>query len=324
MRGTRSNRHLAAKSWRRTRRATDGTPCNKKIFVVLEPQLEEQPALLRASYLAESLGADLHLCAYDKAIGIASFLSGSQRDQFVRTMLDGSEVLIERLAAPLRDAGLTVTTEVVWDRHLLEAIIKALATSGVDLVVKMAREHARVQEVIFNHVDWNLMRYSPAPVMLVKNGQWDEVGQVLATVHPAPPSALHEKLNDAVMQTSSALARTLDFELHIASAYPAPPVFVPIARGAEHLSNYRLRISQLVERNVGALATEYDVPAARVHLAEGPVDWVISQVSQHLIAEFVVMGNVARDGIAGVSVGTSAEQTLDRLNTNVLLVPAPD
>ena len=298
----------------------------KKIFVVLEPQMEEQPALQRASFLAKSLGADLHLylCAYDKAIGIASFLSGAQRDQFVRTMLDGSKVMLERFAGPLRDAGLNVTTEVVWDRHLIEAIIKGLATSGADLVVKMAREHARFQEVIFNHVDWNLMRYSPAPVMLVKDGQWDEVGQVLATVHPAPPSRLHEKLNESVMETSSALARTLAFELHIASAYPAPPVFVPIARGAEHLDNYRMRMSQLVERNVGALAQQYEVPKDRVHLSEGPVDWVISQVSQNLVAEFVVMGNVARESIAGVSVGTSTEQTLDRLNTNVLLVPAPD
>ena len=298
----------------------------KKIFVVLEPQQEEQPALQRAGYLARSLGADLHLfmCAYDKAVGIASFLSGSQRDTFVRTILDGSEVLLERLAEPLRATGIEVSTEVMWDRRLIEAIIRALAVSGSDLVVKMAGEHARMQEVFFDHVDWTLMRYSPAPVMLVKDGQWDDVGQVLATVHPAPPSTLHEKLNEAVMQTSRALATTLDFELHIASAYPAPPVFVPIASGAEHLGNYRLRMSQLVERNVGAIATNYGVSAEHVHLSEGPVDWVISQVSSHLVAEFVVMGNVAREGIAGMSVGTSTEQTLDQLNTNVLLVPAPD
>ncbi len=298
----------------------------KKIFVVLEPQQEEQPALLRARFLAQAFDADLHLflCAYDTAVGIASFLSGAQRNTFVKTLLDGNEVQVERQADELRAAGLRVTTEVVWDRHMIDAIIRAVAVADADLLVKMAREHARVPEVVFNHIDWNLMRYSPCPVMLVKTGQWDDVGQVLAAVHPAPPSALHEKLNAAVMNTASVLARLLDFELHIVSAYPAPPVFVPIASGTAHLVNYRQRMTQLVERNVGAIAEEYDVPQGQLHLAEGPVDWVIAEVSLHLVAEFVVLGNVAREGIAGISAGTSTEQTLDRLNTNVLLVPLPE
>ena len=69
----------------------------EKIFVVLEAQQEEQPALVRAAYIAEATGASLHLfmCAYDAAIGIASFLSGKQKSIFVQTIVDGSRVMTQ-------------------------------------------------------------------------------------------------------------------------------------------------------------------------------------------------------------------------------------
>ena len=56
------------------------------------------------------------------------------------------------------------------------------------------------------------------------------------------------------------------------------------------------------------------------HCIEGPVDWVVARVSVDLVAEFVVLGNVSRQGIAGLSLGSTAESNLDALNTNVLMV----
>ena len=99
----------------------------EKIFVVLEARQEEQPALIRAAYIAEATGASLHLfmCAYDTAIGIASFLSGKQKSTFVQTIVDGSRVMAQRLAEPLQEKGMHVTTETVWDRRPSDAIIKA-------------------------------------------------------------------------------------------------------------------------------------------------------------------------------------------------------
>ncbi len=91
----------------------------KNIFVVLESGQQEQPALERAAYIAEATGAALHLflCAYDRAVGIATFLSGSQRSTFVQTIMDGSRVMVDRLAVPLIEKEIQVTKEIVWSRH---------------------------------------------------------------------------------------------------------------------------------------------------------------------------------------------------------------
>jgi universal stress protein E len=293
----------------------------RKIFVVLEAQQEEQPALIRAAYIAEATGASLHLfmCAYDTAIGIASFLSGKQKNTFVQTVVDGSRVMAQRLAEPLQVKGIEVTTQTVWDRHPSDAIIQAAGEGEYDLLMKYARHHKRA-DVMFSHIDWNLMRYSPCPVMLVKTGQWDDVGQVLAAIDAAPESHVHDSLNKAILERACYLARQLDFELHLVCAYPAPPVFVPLSKASESLTNYRDKMSRMVEANLKKLGEEYGVSDEHQHAIEGPVDWVIPSVSEELVAEFVVMGNVSRESLTGISIGSTAESILDQLNTNVLMV----
>ena len=76
----------------------------------------------------------------------------------------------------------------------------------------------------------------------------------------------------------------------------------------------------MVETNLSLLGEEYGVLEEHQHAIEGPVDWVISKVSQELVAEFVVIGHVRRESLAGLSIGSTAESILDQLNTNVLLV----
>lgn len=293
----------------------------KNIFVVLEAGQEEQTALERAAYIAQATGASLHLfmCAYDRAVGIATFLSGSQRDTFVQTIVDGSQVMVNRLAAPLLEKEIQVTTETVWNRHPSDAIIKAAGAGDYDLLMKCSPTSTG-PEKMFNHIDWNLMRYSPCPVMLVKTGQWDDVGQVLAAVAAVPESKLHETLNKAILDRASYLATELEFDLHLVCAYPAPPVYVPVSKASDSLKNYRRKMSNMVITNLKKLGDEYGVLDAHQHAIEGPVDWVIPKVSKDLVAEFVVMGNVARESLTGISIGSTAESILDQLNTNVLMV----
>lgn len=234
-------------------------------------------------------------------------------------MVDGSQVQVSRLAEPLAAQGLMMTQEVVWDRHAEEVIFRVTNEGDYDLVVKRARHHNRA-DAIFNHVDWNMMRYSPVPVMLVKDGQWDDVGQVLAAIDAAPETELHKRLNKAVLDRAEYLAKMLDFELHLVSAYPAPPVFAPVSVAVQTQVDYRSKMKTMVHEHLSELAGEYGVEDACVHAIEGPVDWVISKVSKELVAEFVVIGNVSREGITGLSIGSTAESTLDSLDTNVLIV----
>jgi universal stress protein E len=293
-----------------------------RIFVVLEPQQQEQLAFNRAVYLAKATGASLHLfvCAYDIAIGIATFLSGAQRENIIRTVVDGNKVMVETLARKLTKDDIEVTTEVIWSRQTSEAIISALRTSECDLLIKKAKLHSRVQEVIFSHIDWNILRFSKCPVLLVKKGQWDEIGQVLAAVNAAPEDAVHTELNNKILEAGRYLASKLNFELHLVSAYPAPPTYLPLSSDGKNPVNYRKKMSKMVADNTGKFARQYSVREEHVHLVEGPVDWVIPTVSRDIVAEFVVMGTVARQRMGGMALGNTAEHILDELNCDVLVL----
>lgn len=298
----------------------------RKIFVVLEPQQQEQLAFNRAVYLAKATGASLHLfvCTYDIAIGIATFLSGAQKDNFIRTIVDGNKVMVAELTRHLEKDGIEITTEVIWNSHPTEAIIRALRESDCDLLIKKAKLHSRFQEVIFSHLDWNILRFSRCPVLLVKKGQWDEIGQVLAAVNAAPEDEVHRELNTKILEASRYLASKLNFELHLVSAYPAPPIYLPLSSDGKSPVNYRKKMSKMVADNVGRFAAQFSVETEHIHLVEGPVDWVIPTVSRDIVAEFVVMGTVARQRMGGMALGNTAEHILDELNCDVLVLKSTD
>ncbi len=291
----------------------------EKILVVLDDRKEEQPALNRAAYLAKAVNASLHLymCAYDPSISIATFLSGKQKKAFAQTIIEGTDVLVDKLAQRYINEGLTVTYEVAWERHPVDALIVQCEKEDYDLVMKHTAKRANA---VFNQFDWSLMRYCPCPVLIVKDGQWDEVGQVLAAVDAAPESELDQQLNDAVLSTASFLAEQLAFELHIVTAYPAPPVFAPVSAIPKQQVDYRAKMKAMVESNIASMAEVRGLAVDHTHAEEGPVDWVVPNVSRDLVAEFVVLGNVSRQGRAGLSIGSVAEATLDALDTNVLMV----
>ena len=80
----------------------------------------------------------------------------------------------------------------------------------------------------------------------------------------------------------------------------------------------------MVKTNIGKLADKYLVNSDHIHLVEGPVEWVIPKVSREIVAEFVVLGTVAREGVGGIALGNTAEHILDKLNCDVMVVKIAD
>ncbi len=61
-----------------------------------------------------------------------------------------------------------------------------------------------------------------------------------------------------------------------------------------------------------------DVSAENAHLVKGDVSRVISHFVQENDVDLVVMGTVARSGVAGMLMGNTAEQILNGIECSVL------
>ena len=78
------------------------------------------------------------------------------------------------------------------------------------------------------------------------------------------------------------------------------------------------RLHEQLKSYLGKEAHEYLSP--QFHLRRGTASTVIPETARQLQADMVVMGTVARTGIAGLLIGNTAETILEQLKCSVLAI----
>jgi universal stress protein E len=83
-------------------------------------------------------------------------------------------------------------------------------------------------------------------------------------------------------------------------------------------------IAEAVEKQhqeaVGDLAEGHGLDRRQVHVVEGRTRQVLVQFTGRLEADLVALGAVSRSGVARLFLGSTAEQVLDRLPCDVLVI----
>ena len=294
------------------------------LVAVKDPSARRQPAVQKAAQLASGLGAPLELFhAISEPLYVdAAMMTGKPLDKVEREWRQRNLERLEKIAAPLRADGLKVTTASDWDYPAFEAVVRRAQRARCDLIVaeRHATRHLAPWLLRFN--DWELLRRSPVPVLLVKSGSaWDKPA-VLAAVDPSHAFAKPAKLDAAILDLGESLAQALGGKLHAVHA------FVPTVIDVRQLDLDDPNLSATIESRAAQKARAaldkalagFDVPATRRHLvARHPVD-AIPEIAKAVGAGLVVMGAVSRSGLKRLIVGDTAEQILDALSRDVLVV----
>ncbi len=240
---------------------------------------------------------------------------------------------LEALCAPFRALAAS-TIEVSTGKRFVEAIRRVLRDNH-DLLVKSA-ENPSWTERLFGSEDMHLLRKCPCPVWLMRPDEEVSYRTVLAAIDVDPDvSDDAQELNDNILELASALAVADFAALHVLHVWDSPEAgFVrlwaddPASAERSVLSGASTRHREAAERQLGRLAQSlgseaYRHLAPKLHVIHGnPRDTIPAQAAQ-LGAQLVVMGTVARKGVAGVLIGNTAEDVLDQLRCAVLaLKPA--
>ena len=85
----------------------------------------------------------------------------------------------------------------------------------------------------------------------------------------------------------------------------------PEALAAEHSAKFKV---------LARLASKYSLPPANIHLEVGGVRGSICNVAAQVRADIVVMGAMSRTGLARAFIGNTAEEVLERLPCDALIV----
>ena len=293
----------------------------KKLLVVIDPTTEKQKALNRALLIAQKTGASItaFLSIYDFSYEMTTMLSVDERETMRQAVVDDrTEWLTELVNAQVKDKDIAIDAKVVWHNRPYESIIYEVIDNHYDLVVKGTHEHGGLKSVIFTPTDWHLMRKAPVPVLLVKEHDWPEQGNILAAVNVGTEDKDHQSLNQQVTHTALAFARTLKGQVNLLNSYPGTPVNIAVEIPEFDPSDFNESVKKHHIESMQTFASTHGVADEHCFVKEGLPEDVIPSIAKKIDAELVVLGTVGRHGISAALIGNTAEHVIDALDCDVL------
>jgi len=302
-------------------------PIRRILIAVKNPDRRSQRGVEKSLRIASRLGASVELF---HAISSPVFLeleplTGHTVAEIRAEALQLRQARLEKIAARARKADIKVTSHVAWDFPPHEAIVRRADQVRADLIIAECHQGARTRPWLMHLTDWELLRTSPLPVLLLKNARPWRRPLVLAAVDPAHQHAKPSELDNRIVNAAAEIADSLKGKLHLMHAN-CPNILGPSVQNAsrkaanswstfsfEELKQQELQVFEAFRAAAG-------VPRRRAHVADGSPAVEIPRLASELHADLVVMGAVSRSGLERVFIGNTAERILDTLQCDVLVV----
>jgi universal stress protein E len=300
-------------------------PIRKILFAIKDPFARRQPGLAKAIELAEGYGASLelfHALSSPVFVGLEPLLAKPAPD-LERDVLGRTRKRLESIAAAGLRRGADISCHVAWDYPPHEAILRRATRTHTDLIVAECHQAGPRLGWLMRHADWELLRLSKLPVLLLRSSRRYREPVVLAAVDPSHRHAKPIDLDAGILAGARSMARALQGSVHAVHVceIPAMPVL-----GLDPSTNpYSLVLDQdafkkQARREFMALMSEAGVPARHRHLVYGDPAKQIPLVTRTAGAAIVAMGAISRSGLKRLFIGNTAEKILDDLPADVLVM----
>jgi universal stress protein E len=299
----------------------------ENILVVIDPTVNEQPALVRAATVAQKFGAELTLvvCYYNEYLSGDRLFDSPSLKKARAEVIDGQKRHLEKLAEPWRAKGLTVSTAAVWDHPLYEGIVRHAVASGADVVFKDTHHHSAVTRALLTNTDWNLIRTCPVPLWLVKPGDQAVEPTIVAAIDPLNQNDKPAALDDEIIQLGKALTKALGGSLHafhsydprIAVATATANAYIPVSLPFDEIEQ---QMHDDHKKRFVEITSFHGIDDSKAHLVAGLTHEELPMIADKLKADLVVMGAVSRNRWKRLFIGATAERTLEHLPCDLLIV----
>jgi universal stress protein E len=292
-------------------------PTFRRVLVDIDPLAARHPALDRALDLASRCHA--HVTIVDVLPEVPGRAREFVTETIERELVANRRAALATVAVP---PGVTVETKVLRGRPA-EALVHEVLVRGHDLVVRAHIRDLGGAAKPFGAVDMELLRQCPCPVWLVGPTGRSHPRRILAAVHANPDDPVEQRLNGRILDLALDLAHDEHARLTVLQAWEA--------FGESTIRGYMSRADaarfvaeahRVASDDFGAFVTTFGdrLGGCVLALEKGePQDVVPDYAVAHGV-DLVVMGTVARTGIAGLVMGNTAERVLQRLRGSVLAV----
>lgn len=300
------------------------------LLVVVDPNEKRQPALERAVWFAKQCGASLELfaCVYEQGLASPGLYAADALECARKDLVAASRWRLKEHARRLAADGIEVRVDARWGHPLDAAIVEKVEESLPDFVLKETHYHSPLRRSLFSSTDWNLIRTCPVPLWLVKPRPITKRPCIVAAVDPLHAHDKPASLDDAIIASAKALEAAVGGDLYVFHAYDIAPALALSPDSMMMPISLPVRdVSAALERRhsaaVHALAERHSIDPCKVQIHEGPTRQLLVALTEQMDADIAVLGAVSRTGLGRVFVGSTAEQVLDKLPCDLVIIKPP-
>ncbi|MEM5499516.1 universal stress protein [Paraglaciecola mesophila] len=306
---------------------------NKFLYVLNNDSQEPSPSLLRTIGLAKNNQVDLTLLLVLPKLSIPYSLKteGLNTVEIEQAIFTQQEQKLRQLVTSL-DAGINIEVQLKVGKRYLESVRLVLA-ERCDMLIKEVDKLSWLDHLIGSD-DMHLLRNCPCPVWLMKKDEKPNYKNILAAVDfdSENDKTCNDELNYLIMSLCSSIALAEFSRIHVATVYNAAHAgFVSLwADNPEKIEkemlesefrNSRYKMDLLFDNVKQEIGIEsFNFLSLHPHIVKGTAGEELPKIAKNIDADLVVMGTVARTGIAGLVIGNTAETILNQLNSSVLAI----
>lgn len=287
----------------------------KKFLVIVDAKRENQPALVRAAWLAKKLSASLDILLVDYESIFESF--GISKNQII----SDKQQWLDKLVQPLKDDGLVVNAMVRWNKVFYKEILAVADELKPDIIFKSAYSESMLKRLFITSSSWQLIRNCKYPLWLAQHDDW-EGSTLCAALDPLHASDKPAYLDNELIKISETLANTLKLTANYLHSYA--PISQSQLFGAEQSDAYKQYLVDFSHKHTVAfdklLANYPEITKEQQFLLEGFAEEVIPQFVKQRQVSLMIMGAVARDSLDNLLIGHTAERVLEVIECDLLVI----
>ncbi|MGB1157924.1 MAG: universal stress protein [Porticoccaceae bacterium] len=265
----------------------------ERIFVVVNPTLDQQIALDRAIISAKLLTPNPIIRVFVAVDSNTVDLSANNTAIYRNT--DWFE---QQIHQPLKDAGLEYSIEISWSDNWQKSIMVAAKRFAATRIMIRAGKPAKSRRFIFAESKWALLKEADCPVLLVRDGAKPQRKTILAAVNFQASRINQDILNRNIIERGRDLAKSYNADFHVVNGY----------------------IDSMLYPDRGRLIKQTGLDAEKIHVTQGYTDEVIASVAKQIGADLVVIGTLGQTGLTKTRRGNTAERVISAVDVDVVVV----
>ncbi|SHH28694.1 universal stress protein [Ferrimonas marina] len=293
---------------------------------ILVPLAQGQTLSERSAPLltfAEISGAQLTLLTVVENIQMVGSSGRSLLDMLKLAMQAQREVLdAQAYELRLQYPSLKIDTEVISGKPFIEIVKYADKINASLIAIDVSRRH-KESACQYGSTTRHLMRKSQVPLWVLSPSERVDFKKVVAAVDIVTCDPETQHMNEQIVQRAHAIAQQQGAQLQVCHVWRldaegylrtwgrySETEIATVAQQEEH--QRMMRLEALLARL--GLSTE-KVPLV---MLEGDAKTEISAFVNRVESDLLVMGTLARSGIAGFLMGNTAERVIDEVHCSVL------